>query len=78
MSTAELNGTKLELIGWISQLSDEELIQFLDGLRISREQGAWWEDLATAEKKQILAGIKDAEEGKIMDSNKFWGTLKNA
>ncbi len=78
MSTAELNGTKLELIGWISQLSDEELIQFLDGLRISREQGDWWEDLSTAEKKQILAGIKDAEEGKIMDSNKFWDTLKNA
>lgn len=78
MSTAELNGTKLELIGWISQLSDEELIQFLDGLRISREQGDWWEDLSATEKKQILAGIKDAEEGKMMDSNKFWDTLKNA
>ena len=26
-------------------------------------------------KKQIQTGIKDADEGKMMDSNKFWNRL---
>jgi len=77
MSTAELNGIKLDLIGWINQLTDADLIQFLDGLRVSREKNDWWEELATLQKKQILAGIKDADEGKLMDSNKFWNRLNN-
>lgn len=77
MSTAELNEIKLDLIDWISQLSDAELIQFLDGLRISREQKDWWEELGFDQKKQILAGLKDAEGGKLMDSKAFWDNLKN-
>lgn len=32
MSTAELNGIKLDLIAWINQLSDPDLILFLDEL----------------------------------------------
>jgi len=78
MSTAELNGIKLDLIGWINQLSDTDLIQFLDGLRISREKNDWWEELTATQKKQILAGVKDADDGKVMDSKKFWKNLHNA
>jgi hypothetical protein len=76
MSTAELNGIKLDLIDWINQLSDANLITFLDGLRVSRTRNDWWEELTTDQKKQILAGIKDADEGKVMDSKKFWKKLK--
>jgi hypothetical protein len=78
MSTAELNGIKLNLISWINQLPDSELISFLDGLRISRTKSDWWEELSTAQKKQVLAGLKDAEDGKVMDSQKFWKSLSNA
>jgi hypothetical protein len=78
MSTVELNGIKLELIGWINQLSDADLIQFLDGLRISRSQNDWWEKLPISHKKQILAGIQYADEGELMDSTKFWENLNNA
>jgi hypothetical protein len=78
MSTAELNGIKLDLIDWINKLSDDDLILFLDGLRISRAQNEWWEELPTDQKKQILAGLKDADEGKLMDSKKFWKNLNNA
>jgi hypothetical protein len=77
MSTAELNGIKLDLIDWINKLSDADLIQFLDGLRISRVQNDWWEELPVAQKKQILAGLKDADDGKLMDSKKFWKNLNN-
>jgi hypothetical protein len=78
MSTAELNGIKLDLIDWINKLSDIDLIQFLDGLRISRAQNDWWEELPIDHKKQILAGLKDADEGKLMDSKLFWENLNNA
>lgn len=78
MSTAELNGIKLDLIDWINKLSDDDLILFLDGLRISRAQNDWWEELPIDQKKQVLAGLKDAEEGKLMDSEKFFDRLKHA
>ena len=78
MSTAELNSIKLNLIAWINQLSDADVIVFLDGLRISRTKTDWWEELSSAQQKEILAGMKDSEDGKVMDSSKFWENLKNA
>ena len=78
MSTAELNSIKLNLIAWINQLSDADVISFLDGLRISRAKTDWWEELPSAQQKEILAGMKDSEDGKVMDSSKFWENLKNA
>jgi hypothetical protein len=78
MSSAELNSIKLNLISWINQLSDTDLISFLDGLRISRTKKDWWSALSAAQKKQVLAGLKDAEGGKVMESKIFWNSLKNA
>lgn len=78
MSTAELNSIKLNLIAWINQLSDADVIGFLDGLRISRTKTDWWEELSSLQQKEILAGMKDADDGKVMDSSKFWENLKNA
>lgn len=78
MSTDELNVIKLDLIDWINKLSDADLIQFLDGLRISSTQNDWWEELPVAQKKQILAGLNDADEGKVIDSRQFWKNLNDA
>ena len=78
MSSAELNSIKLSLISWINQLSDADLISFLDGLRASTAKKDWWSNLTAAQKKQVLAGLKDAEDGSVMESKKFWKSLKNA
>ena len=78
MSAAELNGIKLNLIAWINQLSDADLITFLDGLRISRTNKDWWDDLSDAQKKQVLVGIKDADDDKVINSKEFWDKLSNA
>lgn len=78
MSSAELNSTKLNLIAWINQLSDTELITFLDGVRKSRAKSDWWEELSEKQKKQVLAGLKDADTGKLSSSREFWNKLKNA
>ena len=78
MSSAELNQKKLDLIAWINQLSDVSLISFLDGLRNSRIEKDWWEELSEAEKKSVLKGLKDAEEGNLISSSDFWNKFKNA
>ena len=78
MSTAELNGIKLNLISWINQLSDKDVISFLDGLRLSRANEDWWNELSDAQQKQILSGIKDADKGKLMGSKDFWKKFQNA
>jgi hypothetical protein len=77
MSTAELNKKKLDLIAWINQLSDVNLISFLEGLRNSRSKNDWWDELSDHQKKIVLKGLKDAEKGKILSSKEFWKKLKN-
>jgi hypothetical protein len=75
MSAAELNSIKLNLISWINQLSDTELITFLDGIRASRAKDDWWEELSDKQKKQVLAGIKDADNRNVSTSKEFWNKL---
>ena len=55
----------------------KHLILFLDGLRVSTNRKDWWKELYNADKKQIEAGIKDADEGKVMDAKTFWERLRN-
>jgi len=78
MSTAELDEIKLDLIAWINQISDVDLISLLEGIRNSRSKGDWWGELSTNQKKIILSGLRDAEAGKLISSRSFWKKLKNA
>ena len=77
MSTSEINARKLDLIAWIHQLSDVNLLAFLDGIRNSRTEADWWIELSTIQKAAILKGLKDAEEGQVHDSEFFRNRLKN-
>jgi len=77
MSTAELNKKKLDLIAWINQLSDEHVIEFLDGLKDSETSVDWWDDLSTTQQQLIKSGLKDIETGNVLSSSQFWNALKN-
>lgn len=79
MSTTELNNTKKELLGWIKSLTDNSMLGLLNSVKLSSEgkSADWWEELTASDKKNILLGIKDFEEGKTMSSNEFWSGLKN-
>ncbi len=77
MSTAELNKMKLDLIAWINKLSDENLIEFLDGLKRSKSNSDWWDSLSESQKKMVQNGLDDIEKGDIISSNQFWKELKN-
>ena len=77
MSSSELNARKLDLIAWIHQISDVNLIAFLDGIRNSRTESDWWNELNEAQKMAIMKGIKEAEEGHVHSSEFFRNKLKN-
>ena len=77
MSTAELNKKKLDLIAWINKLSDENIIEFLDGLKKSKSKDDWWDKLSESQQKMILSGIDDIENANVISSTQFWNELKN-
>ncbi|MDN3551410.1 hypothetical protein [Mucilaginibacter aquaedulcis] len=78
MSVAEIKKTKSNLIAWIEQLSDSNMLLVLDGLRNSKTDKDWWYDLSEAQKQHIDEGISDAESGRVISSNTFWNNLKDA
>jgi hypothetical protein len=77
MSTAELNQKKLDLIAWINRLSDEHVIEFLDGLKASETRADWWDDLSITQQQMIKSGMTDIETGNVLSSSQFWNALKN-
>lgn len=77
MSTAELNQKKLDLIAWINRLSDEHVIEFLDGLKASETSADWWDGLSITQQQMIESGMKDIETGNVLSSSQFWNALKN-
>ncbi len=78
MSAADLNRIKLNLIAWIHQLSDIDLLTFLDSLKNTSSKKEWWDELNDTQQKIILKGIKDADEGKLISSENFWKKIKDA
>ena len=77
MSTAELNQIKLNLIAWINQLSDTEVISFLEGVRKSIASTEQWEDLPETQRRIIINGLNDAQNNRFVNTMEFWEKLKN-
>lgn len=79
MSTAELNKTKKELVGWIQSLTDDSLLLLLNSVKLSSEgkTSDWWEELTESDRVNILSGIRDYQQGDTIDSKEFWNGLTN-
>ena len=77
MSVTEIKETKSNLIAWIEELSDINMLSILDGIRNSNVGGDWWDDLSEMQKREINEGITDAEAGRVITSDEFWKNLKN-
>ena len=65
------------MIAWINRLSDETIIEFLDGLKKSKSKDDWWEELTEEQQTLIQVGIDDVENGNVFSSRDFWKALKN-
>ncbi|MEH6408127.1 MAG: hypothetical protein V7767_12680 [Leeuwenhoekiella sp.] len=59
-----LKDKKIELIQWLSTLSDESLIDQLMELR-KQEKKDWYNEISTSEKNSIEKGMQDANDGKL-------------
>lgn len=79
MSTAELNKTKKELVGWIQSLTDDSLLVLLNSVKLSSEDKTsdWWEELTESDRVNILSGIREYQQGNTIDSKEFWNGLSN-
>lgn len=77
MSTSELNKIKLDLIAWINRLFDENVIEFLDGLKQPESNQDWWGELTTRQEQIIHEGVTDAENDNLISSSEFWKSLKD-
>lgn len=60
-----LEAIKLELIEWLTQLDDEDTIEYLKIVKDSKTEGDWWEDLSPEQRTGIERGLKDIEEGRV-------------
>lgn len=79
MSTAELNNTRKELVGWIKSLTDDSILGLLNSVKLSSEgkNTDWWEELTESDRVNILAGIRDYQQGDTITSQDFWNGLTN-
>lgn len=59
-----IQNKKIELIQWLSTLTDESIIEKVMKLR-ENEKTDWWKEISKEEKKSIEKGIQDADSGKL-------------
>ena len=63
-----LEAIKLELIEWLTKLDDKDTIDYLKVVKdSSSEKKDWWHSLSEDQKLGIKKGLKDIEEGRIID-----------
>ena len=78
MSIAEIKQAKLGLIAWKEQLSDTNMLSFLESLKDSKSDKDWWDTLTEDEIRHINEGIADADNGRMISSEELWKKLKDA
>jgi len=55
----DLKAEKLELIQWLAQLTDENIIAKIRNLR--NEKTDWWDDISEEERSSIQEGSEELE-----------------
>jgi hypothetical protein len=56
---------KLELIEWLTKLTDNETIEYLKIVKDSKSKSNdWWDDLTETQKQGIARGLNDIEQGR--------------
>jgi predicted transcriptional regulator len=57
----DVQAEKLDLIQWLAQLKDEEMIAKIKALRDNKSD--WWDRIAADEKAEIEEGLAQADRG---------------
>ena len=73
-----LEAIKLELIEWLTKLDDKETINYLKVVKdSSSEKKNWWHSLSEDQKRGIRKGLKDIEEGRVIDHDDVKKSMAN-
>jgi predicted transcriptional regulator len=64
-------------MAWIEQLSDTSTLAFLEGLKDSKTDKDWWNNISESQRQHINEGLSDAKAGRTVSSTEFWNRLKN-
>ncbi|MDP3915369.1 MAG: hypothetical protein Q8R96_16710 [Bacteroidota bacterium] len=66
----EHDAIKLELIGWLTKLDDNETLDYLKVVKDACDSKTdWWLDLSDVQKSGIERGLKDIEAGRVHSHN---------
>ena len=71
-----LAAKKLDIIGWITNLNDEDILDKIESLR--KQEDDWWDAIGEDEKTEILAGLSQLDRGdsdaheQVMAKYKKW------
>ncbi len=67
-----LAADKLELIEWLKNLDDDEIISYLKIVKNSKESNSdWWDDLTDDQKLAVQRGLDDIDNGRITPHNEI-------
>lgn len=61
---SELLSLKLDLINWISNLDDPNILHSIKDLQ-SANQTDWWDDLTHEQKQSVEEGLSDVKNGRV-------------
>ena len=63
---------KLELIRWLEKLEDKRILESLFFFKIISQEKDWWDELSPSQQQQVEQGLAEANEGKLISSEKLW------
>lgn len=61
-----LEALKLELIEWLTNLDDEQTMEYLKVVKDSRSSDDWWDEISDEEKAGIQRGLDDVKAGRTL------------
>ena len=71
-----LAAKKLDIIGWITNLKDENVLKKIDSIR--KEEDDWWDTIGEDERAEIIEGLSQLDRGEsvvheqVMAKYKKW------
>ena len=71
-----LAAKKLDIISWITNLKDENILRKIDSLR--KEEADWWDTIGEDERAEIIEGLSQLDRGdsvaheQVMSKYKKW------
>ena len=67
-----MEARKSELIEWIKNLENPQLLNNLIFLKENQGKADWWESISEQEREKIQQGLKDHDLGNIIAAEDLW------